>query len=175
MKNNKHDGFSLIEAIIAIGIISLIGIVAVMGVFQALRGFDKAQNTLITCARIIQVKNFLEKVTAGILFPFWLSRIDTEQQQSLKIPYLDAEEENYIQLSFTGNYLIIELHYEKEDNDQVFSFGPFSDVSFELLSADLKPFYGIKILITPLDRGFDMVEILAEFGCYPFWSTAGNL
>lgn len=175
MKNSKHDGFSLIEAIIAIGIISLIGIVAVMGVFQAFRGFDKAQSTLITSARIIQVKNFLEKVATDIDFPFWLSWIDTKQDQSLKIPYLDGDAENYIQLSFTDSYLIIKLHYEKEVKDEVFSFGPFSDVSFELLSADSKPSFGIKLLITPLDQGFDMAEILAEFGSYPFWSTAGNL
>ncbi len=106
--NKNNSGFTLVETLIAITLISLIGIPVFM-VFSETLGFtEKIKDLNRWNKELIQLENVLRKSVAEVQVPFWISDIElTEGVDIIRVPYWNGDVNSVLEMQIEDTILKI--------------------------------------------------------------------
>jgi prepilin-type N-terminal cleavage/methylation domain-containing protein len=168
--SRNDDGFTLLEIMVGLAILSLIGVVVWQGIAHTGRLFEKISSSLFSTVRTVQMDQYLREETAKIKAPFWIKGFQVHENggQSLSIPYMEGDPDRFLVFEYKGEYLHIgETKQGSEVVDTMLTFGPFKEVAFETAKNEREQEYGIKFSVSP-GNSPEVIEIVARFGSNPF-------
>jgi hypothetical protein len=181
-------GFTLIEAITMIAVISVLGVVLWSGATLAMRALSDMDSHLDGTGAFLLAEHALREECGKIRFPYWLGQSGIEQNESgLTVHYLEGRREDTLVIGFENNRLWIAEHRRTTDGEEEVSrlpYGPFGGAEFSTARAENRGVYGIAVTLRPFkkqdaqdghgeaDRGDAGGElaITAEFGALPLGS-----
>ena len=166
----NEDGFTFIEIMIALIITSLLGIVIWQGLARGSSLIEKISMSSSETVKVLQMEESIRTVTSKVIIPFWEDAIKIEEEDDkLSIPYFEAERDKFLSIKIEDDYLLIGSSKNKEEEQNIHLFGPFSEVDFELVYSEDDEIIGIKYMLQHTKKSFDTITIIARFGSNPFW------
>jgi prepilin-type N-terminal cleavage/methylation domain-containing protein len=181
-KKNKTDyGFTYIELLIAIIIMSLLIIGVSQGLLTGTRILEKATVHTTTTGSILHMDNLIRENVARIYFPFWSGEINIEEgENNIEIPFFDGNKDTYLTFSMQDNYLNIAVKRPADDFsadnvesgyklDPIQSFGKFSSADFKPATTPETGVVGVELTLQPLENKNPPVTIIARFGSLPIF------
>jgi prepilin-type N-terminal cleavage/methylation domain-containing protein len=166
----SDDGFTLLEIMAGLVVISLIGVVVWQGVSHTGRLFEKVSSSLFSTIRTVQMDQYLREETAKIKAPFWIAefRVQENEGLALSIPYLEGDADRFLVFERKDGYLRVgERKRGSEDMEAAQVFGPFEDISYEIAGNGAEREYGVRFSVR-LRQTSKAVDIVARFGSNPF-------
>jgi len=159
IKNNINDssGFTLVETLIAITLISLIGI-PVFTVFSDTVSFSRRVKDLNRWNKeLIQIERVLRKSAREVQIPFWISEIGiSKESDSLIVPYWKGDKNSVLEINNTDTYLEIIT----PEGSTVFK--EYNRAEFDILKDSRSRTIGISVRVKKLKR--EAVEFQCAFG-----------
>lgn len=154
-KNNS--GFTLIETLIAITLVSLIGLPVFMVTSDTVSFTGKIKNLNRWNKELVQLERVLRKSVGEVQIPFWISDIElTEEAGRLSVPYWNGD---------------ADLLFEIEIEDTVFKittpegstvFNGYDEVEFDIFKDSRSRIIGLSISVNKIKR--EDVEFQCTFG-----------
>ena len=167
--SRNDDGFTLLEMMVGLVILSLIGVVLWQGISHTGRLFEKISSGLFSTIRTVQMDQYLREETAKIKAPFWMEDLQIQENdgRSLSIPYLDGDADRYLVFEYRDDYLhVSETKQGSEGATKALVFGPFKEAAFDVMKNERDREYGIKFSVYP-GRSSNAIDIVARFGSNP--------
>ncbi len=166
----NEDGFTLIEVMLALTIVSLLGIMIWQGLTKTGKLIEKIYFSSSTTLKIMEMEKYLRRMSGKIVVPFWVSEITIEEGNNvLTIPFYEGNSNSNLFLKFENNYLVIGCNdTEKKHSENMHTFGPFSKVTFKLARNRYGDVFGIKFTIHHLKKSNEPIIITTSFQSNPF-------
>jgi hypothetical protein len=192
LTQNKNDsGFTLIEAITMVAVLSVLGVVLWSGASLALRAVTDINSRLDSTSKFLKAEHLIRDKCRSVKFPYWLKEsVSESDENSLKIYYYQGNKESTLTFSFKDNLLWITEHLgnlDQESQELKEPCGPFAKSEFSLAENPTRGVYGIKIALWPSKEEAEAkksepedytpesaVYIDAEFGGIPLRNTTGE-
>jgi len=148
----NEQGFTLIEAITMIAVISVLGVVLWSGATLAMRAVDNMGSYLDGSSAFLQAENALREKCAAVRFPYWAGRCEVEiDETSASIPYYKGQKDSELRLEFKDHMLWVSI--PKKDGDEGersrLPYGPFGGAEFAVAQNPNRGVYGISVTLRP--------------------------
>lgn len=183
-KRTNKDGFTFLEILVSLVLLSVLASVLVFGVFRAQNLFGLITDRAISGVKLLQLDTSVRSLAANVRIPFWMDTVEINQKETLlAIPYLDGDPTQYLIFETRSEHLytriekrepyLTEPHLwrrwigeelSKPSSRAERSFGPFTDIRFELAVDEESRMLGVGLYVTLLDKDDREVFILARFG-----------
>ena len=159
IKNTIIDssGFTLVETLIAITLISLIGI-PVFTVFSDTVSFSGRVKDLNHWNKeLIQMERVLRKSAREVQIPFWIREIGISKESgSLIIPYWNSDADSVLEIKIADTYLEITT----PEGSTVFK--GYDGAEFDILKDSRSRTIGLSVRVKKIKR--EVVEFQCAFG-----------
>jgi prepilin-type N-terminal cleavage/methylation domain-containing protein len=101
-------GFTFIEVLISLTILSLISLVVWGGLRNARTLIERISYRGSATAKVVQLDSFLRSSCLKVRPPFWLAALEVQSSEDrLSIPYYEGEPDRHLVLEVDGSYLTI--------------------------------------------------------------------
>ena len=155
----SDNGFTFVEVLAAVIILTVLGVVIWQGFLSALTGIDGIGVEITECTKILQIDDTVREAASRIIVPFWLNTAPVEKEINLmRIPYIDSCSDKELIISFEKEVLTIET------DGNTISFSAIDNVEMDFLTDDNNSIYGILLNINYSNEKF---TIEAPFGGLP--------
>jgi hypothetical protein len=102
---HREQGFTILETLTAITIISLSTLIMTGFLYSTLKLTGRLRDTLALSVDLLKADEKLRRETAAITIPYWERRIDIVQTPShTAIPWYGGEEGRALELNINGEY-----------------------------------------------------------------------
>ncbi len=99
LKIRTNEGFTLIETLIAITLVSLIGIPVFMVFSDTVSFTGNVKDLNRWNKELIQLERVLRKSVGEVGIPFWISDIElTEEAGSMSVPYWNGQADSFLEM-----------------------------------------------------------------------------
>ena len=138
----KESGFTLVEALIALTIVSLIGIPVFMVFSETVTFTGKIKDLTRWNRELIGLESVLRKSVLQIRIPFWISDIEVSEGITiLKVPYWMGDVNSFLEIEGNdGN-----LNISTPDESTIFK--GYEDFEFDYLKESQSQTVGISLVI----------------------------
>ncbi len=168
MTGRSEDGFTFVEIIASILILSIIGFLIWQGSSIAARMLFKSSDRSIATLSRLQLDEALRRETGNILIPFWISRVEIETSHNrIRIPYYQGDPDDHLVIEVIGDSLTITA----PGRDEYVHFGPFPGISAAPARDTEGNPIGINLKYASSRTADARSEILYRFGSFPLWSA----
>jgi prepilin-type N-terminal cleavage/methylation domain-containing protein len=171
--SKNEQGFTFVEVMVALLIISLIGVVVWQGSVRSGRLLDRISRESLITLKLMRTESALRDAVAEIRIPFWVSEAVIEESDGeLVIPFYEGSADALLVVKCEDGSIVIGTRSGGEGTmEKSATFGPFAGTAVELArDNDDRPF-GIRFTLRVQDGSFEPVEITARFGSNPFWTV----
>jgi hypothetical protein len=156
----SESGSTLLEAIVALAIISILGVGAWNAVGAAIRISGKINEKTMENARILQLDDALRDLAARIRAPYWVSKHAVAMEAgNARVPYLDGDPDKAFTLSFLDGVITL------DDGVRVMRFSGFARAAFSAAENEESGVYGLTMELSTKDGR--AVSMTARFGSMP--------
>ncbi len=101
-------GFTFIEVLVSLTILSLISLVVWAGLRNARTLIERISYKGSATAKVVQLDTFLRSSCLKVRPPFWLTALEVQSSEDrLSIPYYEGEPDRHLVLEVDGSYLRI--------------------------------------------------------------------
>ncbi len=157
---NRNEGFSLIEAAMALAVISVLGFASISFFSESLDFLDKAASANIRNKETATLVYYTMTTVERIRFPFWTDlKSEIEHPRGgndLLIPYLDGKSERTLALTYRNGILSIKTPELKKQ------FAGGESCSIGLLKTAGGGIAGVSLTLKYAGR--ESIRIMAPFG-----------
>ncbi len=168
MLDKNEDGFTFVEVIASILILSIIGFLIWQGSSIATRVLFKSTDRSIATIRLLQLDEVMRRETGHIVIPFWISRLEIETTHSrISVPYYQGDPDDVLIIEVVEDALKITA----PKHDKSLHFGPFPGISAMVARDTGGNPIGIKLIHVASNLEDSLSEILYSFGSFPLWSA----
>lgn len=155
--NKNESGFTLIETLIAITLVSLIGIPVFMVTSNTITFTGKVKDLNRWNKELVQLERVIRKSVAEVQIPFWISDIElTEESKVMSVPYWNGDAESFLEMEIDNTVFKITTPQGST------VFNGYEGVEFDILKDKESRTIGLSILIKKLKR--EDVEFKCTFG-----------
>jgi prepilin-type N-terminal cleavage/methylation domain-containing protein len=171
--SKNEQGFTFIEVMVALLIVSLIVVVAWQGSSRSGNLLDRISRDSLTVLKLMRAESALRDAVAEIRIPFWVSEAVIEEGEGeLAIPFYGGSADTLLVVKCEDGHIVIGTKSSGEGTtEKIVSFGPFAGASVDLARSDDDRPFGVRCTILVADGSFEHVEITARFGSNPFWTV----
>ena len=157
-KDNKNNrGFTLIETLIAITLVSLIGIPVFMVTSDTVSFTGKVKDLNRWNKELVQLERVLRKSVGEVQIPFWISDIEvTEGTGTMTIPYWNGHADLLLEMEIKDTVLKITTP------ERSTVFNGYDGVEFNILKDSRLRIIGLSISVKKTKR--EDVEFQCVFG-----------
>ena len=170
--SESERGFTYIEVMVALIILSLAGVLIWQGVSASGKLLDKISARSSSTMRLMQTEEAVREFVGRIKIPFWMSTMDLEGEEGeITVPFYEGRNDTFLVMKYEDSSLIIGTR--RADGEQmvgVKSFGPFSNAEIEGARDEEGKLFGITIVLYTGETLSDGVHITARFGSNPLWA-----
>ena len=155
--NKNESGFTLIETLIAITLVSLIGIPVFMVTSDTVTFTGKIKDLNRWNKELVQLERVLRKSVAEVKIPFWISDVEvTEEKGIIMIPYWKGDVSSFLEIKIEDTVLKIST----PEGSTVFN--GYDGVEFDFLKDSGSRTIGLSIRVKKSKR--EDVEFQCTFG-----------
>ncbi|MBN1697777.1 MAG: prepilin-type N-terminal cleavage/methylation domain-containing protein [Spirochaetales bacterium] len=178
---NKEDGFTFIEILVSVVILSVLGFSIWTGFIGVMNLIGSVPEATEKAQKLLALDSYLMQVCGAIKIPFWMPEAEIEEESDKVIlPFYDGKKENMLSIEYKDKYIIITtsiIEEEETDEDEesgetyipTFKAGPYDEVTFEIVSTKEEGLIGLDVSILETYDEYEPVKIFVRFGSYPFW------
>ena len=95
MRTKQEDGFSFIEVLVSLLIISLVGIVLYASFSTGFRAVEKSQTEVRTAVRHLQADHIIRSAAGAVQIPYWVTDYEMSAgERTLDLPWYEGEKES---------------------------------------------------------------------------------
>jgi prepilin-type N-terminal cleavage/methylation domain-containing protein len=153
----NSSGFTLIETLIAITLVSLIGIPVFMVTSDTVTFTGKIKDLNRWNKELIQLERILRKSVGEIQIPFWISDIElTEETGAMSIPYWNGDADLLLEMK------IEDTTFKITTPERSIIFKGYDGVEFDILKDSQSWTIGLSINVKKTKR--EDVEFQCTFG-----------
>lgn len=177
---SASGGFTFLEVLVTLFLLAVLAAVLAAGIRGAQTVIGRVTTSASGSIALAQLDQALRQHASAVRIPFWVRDIDvSEEQGTLRIPFLHGEEE-YMLLLDRRTYrdarigertrLLIGSEPPHAGLSQpVLSFGPFRTVGIAVQRDAQGVPWGLKLTVLPEDGSPGTpIEMVARFGGTPF-------
>jgi prepilin-type N-terminal cleavage/methylation domain-containing protein len=159
-KRWSDDGFTFVEVLVAIALLSVVGVATSRGLSQALRSVGRTGVSLAQSARLARLDDSLRSLSGRIRVPYWAAdQAIATGADELRVGWLDGDPERELSLGFRDGVLAV------GDGRTVERYAGFGNARFSVLpDQDGRTVgIGLELLLSDGSR----VTVLARLGSMP--------
>jgi prepilin-type N-terminal cleavage/methylation domain-containing protein len=139
---NKHDeGFTLVETLTAIAVISIAGLALLSGVSMATRTLEKAKTRAIHATRLLNADERLRELIGQVAIPFWERNAGfAVRNETLELPWYQGQKDAILRITFVKRDAQTMLEINTPDKREVIMLDTVGEPALGLiLDADKQP------------------------------------
>jgi prepilin-type N-terminal cleavage/methylation domain-containing protein len=139
---NKHDdGFTLVETLTAIAVISIAGLALLSGVSTATRALEKAKARAMYATRLLNADERLRELIGQVAIPFWERNADIlAHAETLELPWYQGQKDAVLRIVFVKRDAQTMLEINTPDKREVIMLDTVGEPTLGLiLDADKQP------------------------------------
>ena len=162
-----ENGFTVLEVLVGLAILSLLGIGVWSGVAASLRAASRVHEAVLANARLLQLDDRIRAAAGRIVPPWWDRGPEIQELQAeWRVPMVDGYPEKFLVVAFKDGVLSV------DDGDFVSLFPGFTSVS---LTPAWEGESGLRCLrLDVAGKGIDPLSISARFGGAELRSAGGS-
>jgi prepilin-type N-terminal cleavage/methylation domain-containing protein len=169
--NHREDGFTFMEVIVAMAIMSLIGVSMWLGFTAAVKLIHRIPESTQMMQEFLGLDNMLREHVSRISIPFWEPQLDYYIDSSAaQFPFYEGIKTKYLLVEFYESELIMRT-FEEESEDEpevIYRSGPYTYVSFTEVEEKSVGILGFEVTLKPEHENVEEFSIFARLGGYPF-------
>jgi prepilin-type N-terminal cleavage/methylation domain-containing protein len=167
----NENGFTYIEMMVALIIVSLVGVIIWQGIANAGKLLDKITVHSSSTVKLMQMEESMRRLIGKVRYPFWVNELEiVDRDDEITIPYYEGKSNTLLVVKYEDEHVIIGTRYrDTEQMDDVKYFGPFSDATIELARNEDEVVIGVSFIMYAVKKSSDPVKITARFGSNPCW------
>jgi prepilin-type N-terminal cleavage/methylation domain-containing protein len=144
MNNNREDGFTLLEALAAMGVISIVLTVLALAFTSSAAALEKSKDTLIFGVKLLRADSLIRNRVGAIAVPYWENLVPEAGSSSLTIPWYRGKHDAKLRLSAEDHALILETE-GAGDGERITIIDSLDGAELSILRDDQQNPYGIGI------------------------------
>jgi prepilin-type N-terminal cleavage/methylation domain-containing protein len=162
-----ENGFTVLEVLVGMAILSLLGIGVWSGVAASLRSASRLRAAVLANARLLQLDDRIRQAAGRIVPPWWAKGPEIQELQGeWRVPLVDGYPEKFLVVAFKDGVLSV------DDGDFVSLFPGFTSVSVTPAWEGESGFRGLRLDVA--GKGIDPLSISARFGGAELCSQGGS-
>jgi hypothetical protein len=104
-----EEGFTITEALTAIGIIAASGMIALGALSSSIKGIDRAKGGIEFGVKLLAADNLIRRKTGAVNIPFWERNIALiAEDTSIQVPWYGSMAEDYLRFFWDEHSLRME-------------------------------------------------------------------
>ena len=168
---SSQDGFTLIEVLIAMFIMSILGMTVWMGFAVAVNLIHTVPQSTKLMQEFITLDSVLREYMSRVRLPFWQPELNYYiDSTSALFPFYEGVEKKFLLIEFMDNEIYLKTFNEddEEEDETLFHTGPFQYVYFNEVSEKKQGLIGLEIVLKPEHEKLDEFTIFTRLGGYSF-------
>ena len=162
-----QDGFTLLEILAGLLIMSILGVSIWGGVSACIRVTSRIHDTALASTRILAMDDTLRNLAGRIRAPYWASEYLIENAEGeMRIAYLDGDPAKSMVLKMAGGALSV------FDGVTTYAYQGFAGVSAQAAADKDGNVFGISVTVE--EKGRAPFSITARFGSAPVMKGAAQ-
>jgi hypothetical protein len=159
-RGRAAGGFSTIEAMVALLLLSLVGLVAVEAVAGGRRASGASSARAAAAVRLLQADTALRRAVGAIRIPYWVGHVEAGAVEGgFSLPYRGGEESRSLRIVVSDGWIVLDT---ESDDTPARRLGPFAQASVEPVFEDGQ-LWGAKAIVQVFERS-EPVELRARIG-----------
>jgi hypothetical protein len=113
--SKQEDGFTITEALTAIGIVSIAGMIVLSVLSSSIKGIDRSKDSLGLGIKLLLVDDLIRRKTGAVNIPYWERRFNLiEDACSIQIPWYRGRAGDYLRFFWDEYSLSMETKSGEE-------------------------------------------------------------
>lgn len=156
----SEGGFTFIEALVGMALLSVVGVATSRGLSQALRSVARTGASLASSARLARLDDTVRSLSARVRAPFWAGgHAVVSGPDELRVGWLDGESERELCLSFHDGVVTV------GDGRLAERYAGFLSAGFSVVTDAQERTAGVRLDLLLSDTS--RVTVLARLGSVP--------
>jgi type II secretory pathway component PulJ len=131
-----EEGFTITEALVSIGIISIAGMIVLGGLSSSIKGIDRAKDRLGFGIKLLWADELIRREAGAVTIPYWERRVDLmEDHDSIQVPWYGGRAGDYLRF-FWDEYSLSMETKNGEEKKPTLIFTGLDHVSVSVLSGE---------------------------------------
>ena len=160
----NEEGFTYVEILASILILSIIGILIWQGSIVASRTLFRSSDVSISSTRLLQLDEAMRREIGKIAIPYWLSLTEIEASpRRLVIPYYGGDPDVTLLIERIEDYISLTI----SGREQHLRLGPFPGLHVEQWQDEVGNVIGIMLRFDSPSDDAPIQELFFRFGSFP--------
>lgn len=144
MKNNSQWGFTLMETLIAMGIVSLILTILTVSLSSSAAVMEKSKDRALFGIKLLRADSLIRDRMGAVAVPYWETPVLETGETSMTIPWYQGERDGYVRLLTDKDTLIMETD-DKQKKERLVLISGLDGIDLSVLRDDRHIPYGIDV------------------------------
>jgi hypothetical protein len=152
-----QGGFALIEAIVALGLLSIVGGAAMAFAFVGMRSIEACYGHSASAAALSAMDDCFRKSALAVRIPYWERGAGAElDSKGVSIPYLEGEEDSRLEIGWKEKALSLSAFGEKR------TFRAIEEPRIDILKSARGAEVGLKLEFTLRGKRYSIAAFFGE-------------
>jgi prepilin-type N-terminal cleavage/methylation domain-containing protein len=144
MKSNSQWGFTLMETLIAMGIVSLILTILTVSLSSSTAVMEKSKDRALFGIRLLRADSLIRHRIGAVAVPYWETPVLETGETLITIPWYQGERDGYVRLLMDKDTLIMETG-DKQKKERLVLISGLDGMDLSVLRNDRHIPYGIDV------------------------------
>ncbi|MFP3042360.1 type II secretion system GspH family protein [Treponema primitia] len=160
MKNNSQGGFTLIETLAALGVVSLIMTIITISLSSSAAAMEKSKDKALLGIKLLRADSLIRDRIGAVAVPYWELPTLEADKYSVRIPWYRGERNGYVQLLVENGALIMETE-GKGEKERVVLISGLDETILSILRDEQHIPYGIDITYLHKQKTYHTMSVFS--------------
>jgi prepilin-type N-terminal cleavage/methylation domain-containing protein len=163
MNDNPQSGFTMMETLIAMGVVSLIMIILALSLSSSAGAMQKAKDRSLFGIKLLRADSLIRSRIGEVAVPYWENPAPEMGESSVTIPWRHGERESYVRLLAEEGALVMETG-DRQKKERTLLMSGLDRIEFSILRNEGSVPYGIGVAYI---QGQNSYHTLSAFSSIP--------
>jgi hypothetical protein len=144
MNDNSQSGFTGMETLIAMGVVSLVMIILALFLSSSAGAIQRAGDRALFGIKLLRADSLIRDRMGAVAIPYWENPVLETGESSVTIPWSRGEREGYVRLLAEEGALVMETG-NKQKNERILLLSGLDGLEFSILRNEASAPYGVGV------------------------------